>query len=53
VRIDPRTAEARVLVDLLATNDSRANANGSHTVELDAYGYRWFRAGGRDRAVPR
>jgi maltose alpha-D-glucosyltransferase / alpha-amylase len=53
VRIDPRIADTPKLVDLLATNDSRADANGRHIVELDAYGYRWFRAGGRDRAVPR
>jgi maltose alpha-D-glucosyltransferase/alpha-amylase len=53
IGIDPRTADAPVLVDLLATNDSHANANGRHVFELDAYGYRWFRVGGRDRAVPR
>jgi maltose alpha-D-glucosyltransferase / alpha-amylase len=53
VKIDARTAPDPVLVDLLATNDSHADANGRHTFELDAYGYRWFRIGGRDRAVPR
>ena len=53
VHVDVRTAPVPVLVDLLATNDSRADANGRHTFELDAHGYRWFRIGGRDRAVPR
>jgi hypothetical protein len=38
VKIDPRTAPVPVLVDLLATNDSRADAKGRHTFELDAYG---------------
>jgi maltose alpha-D-glucosyltransferase/alpha-amylase len=50
VRID---AGSRRLVDLLAANDSEAGENGRHVIELDPYGYRWFRAGGVDRSVPR
>jgi maltose alpha-D-glucosyltransferase/alpha-amylase len=42
-----------LLVDLLAKNDSRADANGRHTIDLPAYGYRWYRAGGIDRNVSR
>ena len=41
------------LVDLLATNDSRADDNGRYVVELQAHDYRWLRAGGIDRNVPR
>jgi len=41
------------LVDLLATNDSRADENGRYVVELQPYDYRWLRAGGIDRNVPR
>ena len=41
------------LVDLLATNDSRADENGRYVVDLQPYDYRWLRAGGIDRNVPR
>jgi maltose alpha-D-glucosyltransferase/alpha-amylase len=54
VRLErPAVAGASMLVDLLAANDSRAAASGRHEVQLDPYGYRWFRAGGTDRSVPR
>ena len=45
ITVDARSAGDRVLVDLLATNDSRANENGRHTIDLPPYAYRWFRAG--------
>jgi maltose alpha-D-glucosyltransferase/alpha-amylase len=38
------------MVDLLASNDSRPDKRGRHRIELDPYGYRWFRSGGIDRA---
>jgi maltose alpha-D-glucosyltransferase / alpha-amylase len=41
------------LVDLLAKNDSRADENGRYFVQLQPYDYRWLRAGGIDRNVPR
>lgn len=41
------------LVDLLATNDSFADKNGRYVIELQPYDYRWYRAGGIDRIVPR
>ena len=53
VRIPVITAGTQVLVDLLATNDSRAGEHGHHEIELEPYGYRWFRARGLDRNVPR
>jgi maltose alpha-D-glucosyltransferase/alpha-amylase len=52
-RIDGRFAGHRLLVDLLAKNDSRADAHGRHIVELPPYAYRWYRAGGIDRNVSR
>ena len=52
-RLEAPVAGHRLLVDLLAKNDSRADANGRHTIELPAYGYRWYRPGGMDRSVPR
>ena len=50
VRLDAATAGDPLLVDLLAAHDSRADANGRHTVELPPHAYRWLRAGGIDRA---
>jgi maltose alpha-D-glucosyltransferase / alpha-amylase len=41
------------LVDLLASNDSHADENGRYIVQLQPYDYRWLRAGGIDRNVPR
>jgi hypothetical protein len=41
------------LVDLLATNDSRADENDRYVVQLQPYDYRWLRPGGIDRNVPR
>jgi maltose alpha-D-glucosyltransferase/alpha-amylase len=52
VRIPLGTAGTPMLVDLLRTNDSRAD-NGHHQIELEPYDYRWFRARGLDRSVPR
>ena len=52
-RFDVRTAGNPLLIDLLWTNDSTADANGHHHVQLEPYAYRWFRAGGIDRNVPR
>ena len=53
VRLGRESTRARMLVDLLSTNDSRGDQNGRHQVQLEPYGYRWFRAGGMDRNVPR
>jgi maltose alpha-D-glucosyltransferase / alpha-amylase len=53
VRIDGSAAPTPTLVDLLWTNDSRADRHGTHLVELQPYDYRWFRAEGTDRNVPR
>ena len=46
-------ADTGKLVDLLASNDSHADENGRYVVQLEPYDYRWFRAGGMDRNVPR
>jgi maltose alpha-D-glucosyltransferase/alpha-amylase len=53
VRIPVSTAGTQLLVDLLWTNDSRAEQHGTHEIELEPYAYRWFRARGIDRNVPR
>jgi maltose alpha-D-glucosyltransferase/alpha-amylase len=53
MRIDRARIGSPLLTDLLWTNDSRADENGRHLIQLEPYGYRWFRAGGEDRNVPR
>jgi maltose alpha-D-glucosyltransferase/alpha-amylase len=41
------------LVELLGTQDSRADGSGWHHIQLEAHAYRWYRAGGLDRNVAR
>ena len=53
VRIPAKSVGTQMLVDLLWTNDSRAGEHGHHEIELEPYAYRWFRARGVDRNVPR
>jgi maltose alpha-D-glucosyltransferase/alpha-amylase len=52
-RLDAATAGSTALTDLLWTNDSEADENGRHLIQLDPYAYRWFRGKGSDRNVPR
>jgi maltose alpha-D-glucosyltransferase/alpha-amylase len=42
-----------LLTNLLAENESRAQADGAHRVALEEYGYRWFRVGGLGYALKR
>jgi maltose alpha-D-glucosyltransferase/alpha-amylase len=44
---------AKLLVNLLSEDHSRANARGKHTLLLQAYGYRWYRVGGLDYLLKR
>jgi len=48
-----RAVRDRVLVSMLDVEDSHADESGRHRIQLDAYGYRWYRAGGIDRNVAR
>ena len=52
-RLDASTAGSTTLTDLLWTNDSQADENGRHHIQLEPYAYRWFRGRGEDRNVPR
>jgi maltose alpha-D-glucosyltransferase/alpha-amylase len=52
-RLDLHAAGTRKLTDLLWTNDSRVDEAGRHHIQLEPYGYRWFRGGGIDHNVPR
>jgi len=53
IRISAAVAGTSMLVDLHWTNDSRADDRGHHEIQLEPYAYRWFRARGADRNVPR
>jgi maltose alpha-D-glucosyltransferase/alpha-amylase len=41
------------LVNLLSDDHSQGNGDGRHTVVLEPYGYRWYRAGGLDYLLRR
>jgi maltose alpha-D-glucosyltransferase/alpha-amylase len=43
----------KCLVNLLSEDHSQANERGQHTLILEAYGYRWYRAGGLDYLLKR
>jgi maltose alpha-D-glucosyltransferase / alpha-amylase len=43
----------KLLVNLLAEDHSHADERGRHQLLLEAYGYRWFRAGGLDYLLKR
>jgi hypothetical protein len=47
VKLRVGTEEGRQLANLLTEDHSKA-VQGVHTLEMEAYGYRWFRAGGLD-----
>ena len=44
-------ASGETMVDLLASNDSAPDKRGRHRIELEPYGYRWFRSGGIDHVA--
>jgi maltose alpha-D-glucosyltransferase/alpha-amylase len=52
VRLRARDAGADKLVSLL-TEDHSSARRGRHEIELDAYGYRWYRVGGLDYILRR
>jgi maltose alpha-D-glucosyltransferase/alpha-amylase len=45
VRLHVDAPRGDVLVNLLGQNESHADVNGRHTIDLEPWGYRWFRAG--------
>ena len=48
-----RGNEARLLVNLLTEEHSRAREDGRHHLLLEPYGYRWYRVGGLDYLLKR
>ena len=52
LRLDKREfGPAGDLINLLSQDHSRPDGSGRHCIVLEPYGYRWFRAGGSDRAL--
>jgi maltose alpha-D-glucosyltransferase/alpha-amylase len=47
------SANGAFLANLLSNDHSQADGRGRHTVELEGYGYRWFRVGGLDYILRR
>jgi maltose alpha-D-glucosyltransferase/alpha-amylase len=53
VRVSLEGKGSHLLVNLLESDDSRANRQGHHEIALTAYGYKWFRVGGLNYALRR
>ena len=51
VVLDNRKVKEERLIDLMKNVESVADEKGKHTIILEAYGYRWFRAGEIDRPL--
>jgi maltose alpha-D-glucosyltransferase/alpha-amylase len=51
VHLPVREVGDPLLVNLLAMEDSRAEESGQHQIQLEAHGFRWFRAGGVARSA--
>jgi maltose alpha-D-glucosyltransferase/alpha-amylase len=51
VKVD--TKRDGLLVEVFDQHHSRAHADGAHRVELDAYGWRWYRVGSADNTLDR
>jgi maltose alpha-D-glucosyltransferase / alpha-amylase len=49
VRLRVDGPDGGTLVNLLDQSDIHADESGRHAIELEPYGYRWFRAGALNR----
>jgi maltose alpha-D-glucosyltransferase / alpha-amylase len=49
----PENKSARRLVNVFQREESVTNSSGEHQLELEPYGWRWFRAGAADTAILR
>jgi maltose alpha-D-glucosyltransferase/alpha-amylase len=47
------SANGGLLANVLSDDHSRADGRGRHRVEIEGYGYRWFRVGGLDYILRR
>ena len=51
VRLRVGGSDVRCLTNLLSQEVSDADENGRHRIELEPYGYRWFRVGTLERPI--
>jgi maltose alpha-D-glucosyltransferase/alpha-amylase len=51
VRLRVDSPEGDMLTNLLRQQRSDADESGRHTMDLEAYGYRWYRVGSLDRPI--
>lgn len=51
VRLRADGPDGGVLTNLLSQEVSRSDASGHHAIELEPYGYRWFRVGSLERPI--
>jgi maltose alpha-D-glucosyltransferase/alpha-amylase len=53
VKLKPNAKRDDVLVEVFDGHHSRAQNDGAHRVDLDGYGWRWFRVGAADNVLDR
>ncbi|HZU38331.1 MAG TPA: alpha-amylase family protein [Gemmataceae bacterium] len=53
VRIDVDRPDGKSLIDVFGERHSQAGPSGVHEIDLEGYGYRWFRVGAADNALNR
>jgi maltose alpha-D-glucosyltransferase/alpha-amylase len=46
-------SDRALLINLLAGEHSKADQSGRHCIEIEPYGYRWYRVGGLDYLLRR
>jgi maltose alpha-D-glucosyltransferase/alpha-amylase len=51
IRLHVDGANGKRLVNLLSQTQSDADDSGRHSIDLEAYGYRWFRVGDLERPI--
>ena len=52
-RTDAAAEKGQNLINLLSDDHSKADAKGTHALQIEAYGYRWYRVGGLDYLLRR
>jgi maltose alpha-D-glucosyltransferase/alpha-amylase len=53
VRVNVDTRDDGLLVDVFDKQQSKAHSDGAHRIEMDGYGWSWFRVGSADNALDR
>ncbi len=53
IRIKPGVAGSHTLCNLLVDDESKQDSKGVHKIDLEGYGYRWYRVGGMTHLLHR